>query len=253
MKNIIKTSGIYKITSPSGKIYIGQTNNIQDRVRRYKHSYCKGQRYLYSSIEKYGWDSHKFEVLEECPICDLNTKESYYIGIYNSTNREIGMNLQSGGDKCIETEETRILKKLNHPKRVSFYAERDGIVQKFDSMNDAEKILGVTRKSIREQLKDPNKKIGKYSYSYEYPTTITNNKRTRIQTNETRAKISKNHASKKKIYVVDNNKIREFESITAASKELGDSKKVIWFAINNPSRTKSKYSYHLEYPVLNLE
>lgn len=33
--------GIYKITSPTGKIYIGQSKNIPDRIKRYKGLRCK--------------------------------------------------------------------------------------------------------------------------------------------------------------------------------------------------------------------
>jgi len=56
--------GIYKITSPSGKIYIGQSTNIEKRVSRYKKLSCEKQVKLYSSLKKYGWDSHKFEIIE---------------------------------------------------------------------------------------------------------------------------------------------------------------------------------------------
>jgi hypothetical protein len=188
-----KISGIYKITSPNGKIYIGQSHDIDRRFKMYKRLECKGQKYLYSSLLKYGYDQHTCEILEQCPPEDMNNLEVKYIAYYNATNREIGMNLTSGGNHCKECEETILLKKLNNPRRKEVYAERDGIVQKFDSMGDASKILGVSRKSIRACLKNPNIKIGKYSYSYEYPTTISHNVRTRIQTEETRRKIKLNH------------------------------------------------------------
>ena len=41
--------GIYKITSPSGKIYIGQSWNISDRISRYKTIRCKTQGKIYNS------------------------------------------------------------------------------------------------------------------------------------------------------------------------------------------------------------
>ena len=34
--------GIYKITNPSGKIYIGQSINIENRKKIYSKSICKG-------------------------------------------------------------------------------------------------------------------------------------------------------------------------------------------------------------------
>ena len=199
-----KLSGIYKITNPNGKIYIGQSHDINNRFKMYKRLECKGQKYLYSSLIKYGCDSHIFEILEQCPPKDMNNLEIKYISYYNSTDRNLGMNLTSGGKNCKDSEETKILKKLNHPKRKQIYAERDGIVQKFDSMGDAEKILGVSRKSIRACLKDPSVKIGKYSYSYEYPTTTSHNVRTRVQTEETRRKISLNHRCNKNKQINNN-------------------------------------------------
>lgn len=53
---------IYKITSPSNKIYIGQTSNYKRRLYEYSSSSsCKKQRKIFNSINKYGIESHKFE------------------------------------------------------------------------------------------------------------------------------------------------------------------------------------------------
>ena len=35
--------GIYKLTSPSGSIYIGQSWNIEHRMMNYKNHHCKDQ------------------------------------------------------------------------------------------------------------------------------------------------------------------------------------------------------------------
>lgn len=58
--------GIYKITSPTNKVYIGQTWDI-DRTKdmRYKNLNCKGQIKLYNSLVKHGWDNHIFETEHE--------------------------------------------------------------------------------------------------------------------------------------------------------------------------------------------
>ena len=60
----IKKCGIYKITSPSGKIYIGQSVNIKDRIKAYKCGHCKEQPFVCNSILKHGWENHKFEIIE---------------------------------------------------------------------------------------------------------------------------------------------------------------------------------------------
>jgi len=70
----VKTIGIYKITSPSGKVYIGQSIDIELRFKQYSNILKSiGQRKLYYSFKKYGINSHKFEILETCSVevlCD---------------------------------------------------------------------------------------------------------------------------------------------------------------------------------------
>jgi|ERR1700744_599713 len=59
--------GIYKVTSPSGRVYIGQSWKIKQRLNRYRRKDCKEQPALYRSLLKYGVDTHAFEVLHELP------------------------------------------------------------------------------------------------------------------------------------------------------------------------------------------
>lgn len=87
--------GIYKITNPEGKIYIGQSKNIEHRFNAYKNLKCKNQYMLLESLKKYGWFYHKFEVLEECNFVDLNKKETHYINLFNSVNE--GLNVRGQG------------------------------------------------------------------------------------------------------------------------------------------------------------
>lgn len=71
-------SGIYKITSPSNKVYIGQSINIDERIRKYKLLKCKNQPKIYNSLKKYGHENHIFEIIEECEIEYLTIKEIFY-------------------------------------------------------------------------------------------------------------------------------------------------------------------------------
>lgn len=93
--------GVYKITSPSGKIYIGQSVDIERRFNSYKNiQSCKNQIRLYNSFIKYGVEGHIFEVLEKCSIEELNIKERFYQEEY-SVIGERGLNcrLQGTEDK----------------------------------------------------------------------------------------------------------------------------------------------------------
>ena len=76
--------GIYKITSPSGKVYIGQSVNILERFSAYKRLQCKGQHRLYNSFLKYGVENHTFEALTECNESELNNLERYYQDLYEA-------------------------------------------------------------------------------------------------------------------------------------------------------------------------
>lgn len=75
--------GIYKITNPSGKIYIGQSTNIEKRFNTYEKLKCKGQVKLYNSLIKYGWDNHITEIIEECGENELLERETYWKLQYN--------------------------------------------------------------------------------------------------------------------------------------------------------------------------
>lgn len=70
--------GIYKITSPSGKIYIGQSIDIYSRWKGYEKLRCKNQTKLYNSLVKYGWDQHDKEIIEECLEEILVERETYW-------------------------------------------------------------------------------------------------------------------------------------------------------------------------------
>jgi group I intron endonuclease len=83
--------GIYKITSPSGKIYIGQSVNILSRINKYKNAKCVTQPIILKSILKYGWDNHVFEIVCECEQSELNEKERYYQEIFDCISKN-GLN-----------------------------------------------------------------------------------------------------------------------------------------------------------------
>lgn len=103
-----KICGIYKITSPSKRIYIGKSTNVRSREYFYKRLHCKAQTLLYRSIKKYGWDRHKFEIICQCNESNLGILEKYYVDLFQTFNSEYGMNLRDGGgNKGKMSEETK--------------------------------------------------------------------------------------------------------------------------------------------------
>jgi hypothetical protein len=91
--------GIYKITSPTGKIYIGQSVEVEKRLTYYKAHFTvhgSSQRRLYSSIKKYGVEQHIYEIVEECKVEELNERERYWQDFYDVLS-ENGLNCKLTG------------------------------------------------------------------------------------------------------------------------------------------------------------
>lgn len=51
------------ITSPTNRIYVGSTIDIEKRICHYKNTLAKSQTKLHNSIKKYGWENHTFEIV----------------------------------------------------------------------------------------------------------------------------------------------------------------------------------------------
>ena len=99
--------GIYKIISPSNRIYIGQSIRLEERLLEYKkQKNCNGQPKLFNSFIKYGVENHKIEILEECTIEELNIKERYWQDFYNVITKGLNCILTNTTDKkavfCLE-------------------------------------------------------------------------------------------------------------------------------------------------------
>lgn len=84
MEIFIIMRGIYKITSPNNKIYIGQSVNIENRFSQYERLKCERQPILYNSLKKYGYENHIFEIIEL--VTDdtlLIERETHWKNYYN--------------------------------------------------------------------------------------------------------------------------------------------------------------------------
>ena len=94
--------GIYKIQNLiNGKIYIGQSVDIQYRFKNHKSESFnpKSNAYdtaIHRAIRKYGVDNFSFDIIEECDQEKLREREIYWIDYYQSFGN--GYNLTSGGE-----------------------------------------------------------------------------------------------------------------------------------------------------------
>ena len=142
MKKII---GIYKITSPSGKVYIGQSIDIEKRFNIYRFLSCKSQKKLYASFLRYGVENHTFEIIMECKKNELNYYERHYQEYYNVLD-EYGLNLkytQVAEKKQVYSEETRKKLSQNH------VSKKEGYVNHMKGKTHSEE----TKRKISEKSK----------------------------------------------------------------------------------------------------
>ena len=87
---------IYKITSPSNKVYIGQTiNTLKARIKHHKQN-SSNCTLLKRAINKYG-DEMVYEILETVQNESLDEREIHWIKYYNSLAPN-GYNCSTGGN-----------------------------------------------------------------------------------------------------------------------------------------------------------
>lgn len=81
----------------NSKVYIGITR--QEPTRRWAKGNGYRDSYFYNAIKKYGWDNFEHVILYEgLSKEDACRKEKELISHYDSTNRDKGYNIASGGD-----------------------------------------------------------------------------------------------------------------------------------------------------------
>jgi hypothetical protein len=187
--------GIYKITSPSNKIYIGQSLNIERRFKHYSNlNGIKKQPKIYYSIKKHGLENHVFEIVEECNIDELNDREEYWIKFYQS--HIVGLNICEGGKsfgkfnkgrKRSEDTKNKIsnTKKLNPriftpelimqsrqnattSKKIFQYDLQGNLVNEYPSINEAARQNGIRNDGISNCIRGKQKT----AYYYQWFTEL---------------------------------------------------------------------------------
>lgn len=79
-----KVCGVYKITSPSGRFYIGSSVDIRKRWNEHRcrlsgQSGCHHNQYLQNAADKYGLENLKFEIIELCDRSNVRETEQRLI------------------------------------------------------------------------------------------------------------------------------------------------------------------------------
>lgn len=206
--------GIYKITSPSKRIYIGQSIDIDKRKISYinKHQYALGPK-IYNSINKHGWDKHQHEVIEECNIEQLNERETYWKQYYIDQygwGKMLFCELydNGGGPRSEKTKQKISINSLGKNNTIIHQFSLDGeYIKQWDTIVSAERIYGT---GIKDNLANKTLTSGGYIWSYDnkFPNYIY-----RI--------INKYSSLKKSIIqsTLDGNIIKEWNSIIDIERE----------------------------------
>lgn len=230
---------IYKITSPSGKVYIGQSRRIKDRFAYYKALRTKDQPKLHNSFLKYGVDKHIFELVHELPSdVDqnvLNTYEILYMDLYRSVGIEL-LNLKEGGSNGKAAPET--IEKLRLLRLGTKYSSETKAKISNSHKNKKKSPSHV------ENMRKAN--IGKI-LSKEHKNNIKKgNKRWHAEIGFTKEDIYK--FSKPVIqYSKSGEKIKEWKSISDAARELNSHVSNISRACRNPNK-KFAAGFMWKYP-----
>lgn len=104
---------IYKITFPNGKVYIGQTiHSLKKRKAQHLGKLKNPKKSaLHNAINLYGKENITWDIIDTASNKeDLNTKEIYWIKVYNSipeTEGGWGYNLTLGGNSCNHSQESK--------------------------------------------------------------------------------------------------------------------------------------------------
>ncbi len=211
---------IYKITSPTNRIYVGQAKNLRKRIAGHKLSAKRDSSsiILVNSFKKHGFNEHKIEVIEECDNDKLNEREIFWIKELKSfyTDSPLGMNMTTGGeghtgfDKFDEERKKKVLQNLY----------KNG-VNPFKGKHHTEE----NKKFLSEFMKDRNKKNGIVIPYW--------------------GAIKGWEACMREVVAYNNKgeKVGFYKSITEAGKVLGVSYKLISSAIRRNSWLEGRYKF----------
>lgn len=156
---------IYSHTTPSGKVYIGQTCRKDPNERWKSGKGYKACKLFYNSIKKYGWDNIEHKILHTGLTKEkADILEKMYIRFFKRKN--ISLNLTDGGEGStgrIISAETR--KKLSEAKK-------------------GKVLTAEHRRKIGEAHK------GKHYCTSEHRRKLSESNKRRVWTSESRRKLS---------------------------------------------------------------
>lgn len=179
--------GIYKIESPSGRVYIGQSWNIEQRIKQYKQLKCKRQTAVYNSFVKYGVCNHNIEVVHMLPIDVTQEILNNYEFFYWESYKDVGillMNVREPGSRGKHSEETK-----NKMKK-SGLGKNTWTKGSVKSDEQKEHLSKINKGKVFSEDHKNNIKKAKQNISEETREKLRNAWKNRIVSEDTKQKIS---------------------------------------------------------------
>lgn len=156
---------IYKLTSPSGGVYIGQTcQSIEQRGGKNGKNYITKrqngkfiQPLIANAILKYGWDNFRKEVLyENLTQTEANRLEIQTIKEYRQKGK--CYNISNGGDGLDGVNE----------RKIKQYHLNGEFIKEWDSLKSAEEYLGIYKAQANICACCQGKKKRAYGFIWRY-------------------------------------------------------------------------------------
>jgi len=231
--------GIYKITSPSGKIYIGQTTNFTRRKNFYKNGAQIAQTRIYYSLQKYGYELHNIEFIEHCLVENLNERERHWQDFYNV--------IGSNGLNCRLTEAENKSGFMSDETKIKMAKSRKGRITKDETRKKLSLIWKGRKHTEETKLKMSNSAKGK-KLTYEHIAKLPQNQKGYKRPNiseSTRLKLSLTSAKARVIFQYDLNGyfIKEWRNASQAAKELKSSPQNISTCARGKLKTAIGYKW----------
>jgi len=243
------TTGIYKIESPTGKVYIGQSINIEKRWGTYLCLNCKNQIKLFNSLKKYGSENHVFEIIEECLEEQLLKKETYWKEYYLEQlgwKYMLFCELYDMGSKGPRSEETK--QKIGLANKGKKRTQEHILNLKKGKKNISQETRNKISKAKKgKPLWEDGRSHSQY-YTQEIKDKISKGNKGKLIKKESIDKI--NYGKSKPIlqYDLEGNFIKEWSSIKEAAINLGlKNCEIVSNLKNRQKRTKThKFKYKYE-------
>lgn len=161
---------IYKITAPDGKIYIGQTRNLERRMESYKALQCSSQPLIYNSLKKYGFNRHTVSIICTPLVENLDEVEIEMIKLHKSCYRDspLGLNVlkESYEDYCKLRSKLPKYKKGRKTKRVQQFTLWGDFIREWGSSSDVSRITGLIHRELSKALKSKTGYYAGYQWRY---------------------------------------------------------------------------------------